>query len=98
MHTFTYQKALLHTLFLLVSKIVKGLQCILKHYPHRVFVQDLPKTQQTHDVVSGSIRPLYDVGDVVYMRLIVVETASGVYWEGMFLLSCQPWKKTSFQV
>ena len=28
MHTFTYQKALLHTLLLLVSKIVESLQCI----------------------------------------------------------------------
>ena len=30
MHTFTYHKTLLHTLLLLVFKIVEGLQCILK--------------------------------------------------------------------
>ena len=29
-HTFTYQKTLLHTLLLLVSKIVESFQCILK--------------------------------------------------------------------
>ena len=29
-HTFTYQKTLLHTLLLLVSKIVESLKCILK--------------------------------------------------------------------
>ena len=29
-HTFTYQKTLLHTLLLLVSKIFESLQCILK--------------------------------------------------------------------
>ena len=29
-HTFTYQKTLLHTLLLPVSKIVESLQCILK--------------------------------------------------------------------
>ena len=30
MYTFTYQKTLLHTLLLLVFKIVESLQCILK--------------------------------------------------------------------
>ena len=30
-HNFTYQKTLLHTLLLLVSKIIEILQCILKH-------------------------------------------------------------------
>ena len=29
-HTFIYQKALLHTLLLLVFKIIESLQCILK--------------------------------------------------------------------
>ena len=29
-YTFTYQKALLHTLLVLVFKIVESLQCILK--------------------------------------------------------------------
>ena len=31
-YTFTYQKTLLHTLLLLVSKIIKSLQCIPKVY------------------------------------------------------------------
>ena len=31
-HTFTYQKTLLHTTLLLISKIVERLQCILKSY------------------------------------------------------------------
>ena len=36
-------------------------------------------TQQTHDVVSTSIRRLYDVA-TSYRRLIDVETTSCVYW------------------
>ena len=32
MHTFSYQKTLLHTLLLLVFKIVESLQCILKNF------------------------------------------------------------------
>ena len=34
-HTFTYQKALLHTLLLLVFKIVESLQCILNEFPFK---------------------------------------------------------------
>ena len=37
-------------------------------------------TQQTHDVVSTSIRRLYDVA-TSYRRLIDVETTSCVNWE-----------------
>ena len=32
-YTFTYQKVLLHTLFLLVFKIIESLQCIFKWFP-----------------------------------------------------------------
>ena len=37
MYTFTYQKILLHTLLLLVFKIVEYLQCILKYFPMEIF-------------------------------------------------------------
>ena len=38
-HTFTYQKALLHTILLLVSKIIKKLQCILNFFFYLFTVQ-----------------------------------------------------------
>ena len=37
-HTFTYQKTSLHTLLLLVFKIVESLQCILNHEPFLLMI------------------------------------------------------------
>ena len=36
MHTFTYKKKSLHTLLLLVAKIIKNFQCMLKEDPEKV--------------------------------------------------------------
>ena len=43
-HTFTYRKTLLHTLLLLISKIVESLQCILKSFNdfNKIVTFDIP--------------------------------------------------------
>ena len=40
-HTFTYQKALLHALLLLVFKIVENLQCILTYINLYLFYAEM---------------------------------------------------------
>ena len=45
-YTFTYQKTLLHTLLLLVFKIVESLQCILKKIRFSVWLKYFPKVNK----------------------------------------------------
>ena len=57
-HTFTYQKTLLHTLLLLVSKIIKSLQCIPKVYE---VINCLNKNLITHLVWYTENVKSYDI-------------------------------------
>ena len=58
MHTFTYQKLLLHALFLVVFKIAESLQCIL----HKK-VDILDSTIISSNILSNVTRNKYIVCD-----------------------------------
>ena len=53
-HTFTYQKTLLHTLLLLVFKIVESLQCILKNQLFQTSEIDPTRLKSQNDNINTS--------------------------------------------
>ena len=59
-HTFTYQKTLLHTLLLLIFKIVGNLQCILKagFFPQKSSIYPPKVPKRTYCIFINNIKTL----------------------------------------